>query len=114
MTLLALAWGTLTISVFFGAAQIVAGGALLRRFVQQPDWRQAPRFLGAVAGIWLLVSGAGELLVAVAEVVNGGLGGPTARLRSAVDIVLLVVTVLALALLVAYPLVRKYEAQQAE
>lgn len=111
MALLALAWGTLTISAFFGIAQLIAGSALLRRFVRRPDWRQAPRFLGALAGIWLLVSGAGEVIVAFAAGVNGGLGGRTSHIRNTVDIVLLVVTALVLALLVAYPLVRKYAAQ---
>lgn len=114
MALIALAWGTLSISAFFGLAQLVAAFALLRRFAQRPDWRHSPRFLGALAGIWLLVSGAGELLVAVAEVVTRGLDGPTVHLRGMVDGTLLVVTILVLTLSALYPLVRKSAANHSD
>jgi hypothetical protein len=107
VTLLLIAWPTLIISALFGVGQIVAGGALARRFAQARDWRRTGRVISLLAGVWLLVSGAAETLVAAAEVAHGGLGGPVDALRRQADAVVLGVTALLLLALTVYPLVRR-------
>ena len=89
----------LVISFIFGLAQIAAGIALVRRLLASRRWTHQNSMIGALAGIWLLVSGGGECLVAGAEALHQA--GVT-QLRGNVDAVLLGVTVALFIALGAY------------
>lgn len=94
----------LLLSGIFGIAQLGAGDALIWRLVARRAWGQRNAIIGALAGIWLLVSGGGECLVAWAEATHQ----PSAtHLRSGVDAVLFAVTVTVLIAAVVYLLVQR-------
>lgn len=95
---------TLAISLLFGLGQIVAGAVLVWRLLAARRWTHRNRVIGALAGIWLLVSGGGECLVAGAEALHRA-GIPA--LRAHVDAVLLGVTVALFVALAAYLLVMR-------
>ncbi len=98
--------GSLVVSLFFGAAQVVAGVALCRRLARDRRWEDRAAVGGALAGVWLVTSGAGELLVAAIALAGGGVSPA----RSAVDTILFAVTALVIFAFLAYLLLARQRA----
>jgi hypothetical protein len=94
----------LLLSGIFGLAQLGVGGAFVWRLIARRAWGQRNAIIGALAGIWLLISGGGECLVAWAEATRQS---GAAHLRGGVDAVLLVTTVLLFIALAVYLLVQR-------
>jgi hypothetical protein len=89
----------LGVSVFFGLAQLGVGIALVRRLAQGWRWTNRPIVIGALAGLWLLISGAGECLVAALALAGSR---HIAQARGIVDSVLLGATVALIITLIGY------------
>lgn len=89
----------LGVSALFGLAQVGVGIALVRRLAQGWRWTNRNTVVGALAGLWLLVSGAGECLVAALTLAGNS---HITAIRGIVDTVLLGVTVALILALMAY------------
>ena len=95
---------SLVISALFGIAQVAVGIVLVRRLAQGWQWTKRSSIIGALAGLWLITSGAGECMVAAVSQTQIGHATTIARVRGVVDMTLLVVTIILLVAALIYPL----------
>ena len=109
----------LALSLIFGAGQIVVGAALMRHAAKHNRWRRAWRSFGlALAGVWLITSGAVELFVSGMEAFMRLTGTPTQAFftlwRGRGDTLLFAVSALLVVLALAWPLAQRLLAKRGE
>ena len=105
----------LLISALFGIAQVAFGVVLVRRLTQGWRWAHRSSVIGALAGLWLITSGAGECVVATVSQTQVGHATTIAQVRGVVDMTLLVATIILLVAALIYPLIlTAYTRRQAE
>lgn len=102
---------SLVLSLLFGAAQVVVGGAVALRLLSRKPWRVGAPFFLLLICLWFVCSGFAELAVSGMEFARSVGGAPSARAvavwRGRVDTLLLLATVtLSLSLVARFVLVR--------
>ena len=104
----------LILSLIFGIGQIVIGGLVARHSSGRGLWSDTRRFLLLLVSLWFICSGFLELFVSVMETVErfgGYFPTPAFNLwRGRADTVLLLVSLVLLACLLAYAILKRFRA----
>ena len=107
---------SLTLSLIFGAGQVIVGGAVAYRLFTHSEWRRLKLFALLLIALWFIASGVTELFVSGMETSHDVRGIPSAAgfalWRGRADTVLIAVSIILVAVFVVAIAVRQFRAFQ--